>query len=259
MNKKRLTAFSHAVLVVLILLALLPAAGPARSESAAGIQKQIAPAKITPDRADPDNGWFCIGLESTRGDGKGFSLVLALEDLYNAEEIMNLDRGDTVAVCGQTFTVDLVVIHGEYDSDGDGETDTGDITVKDPDQVRDLLDQYEIVITEHELIPTAYEIYPREKDFGGYISFIVNDTALWPAMINDCTPWTQVASAEVLLPLPEGFVYQDVSGGEETTGTAEDFLSRLDAGFNPYNTSGRFENGKLVEVIHSDYPEGPEL
>ena len=227
---------------------------------AAASAGNIRPAEIAPDSYDLRNGEFCAGLEQAGEPGEGFTLTLCVEDLYDAEEIRNLRPGDTVEVCGHSFTVDLIVIHGEYDSDGDGEPDTGATAVADPEQAKDALERHELVADEVEgLVPYAYEVIPREDDFGGYVSFRIREGDRWPAMINDCVPWTQVGSMEVALPLPEGFAYHEYSGGEETDSTAEDFLGELSEDFNPYNTTVRIADGKLMEVRHSDYPSDPEL
>ena len=197
----------------------------ARAES-----KEIRPADITPESYDPANGEFCVGLEKSGEPGEGFTLSLCLRDLYQAEEIRELNPGDVVIVSGQAFTVDRMVIHVE------------DIGGKEKNQM-----------------PVSYELIPREEDFSGYIAFIADGSDLWPVMINDCIPWTQVGSAPVPVPLPESFVYHAQSGADEVTGSARDFLSDLSEYFTPYNTRARFENGQLREIWHSDYPSDPEL
>ena len=125
------------LLSILLTLALILAAGLSPAETAA-----VRPLEIKADDYDTGNGEFWFDMDAVEDYGGGpLTLTLYLEDRYSLEEIENLRPGDTIEVLGDTYTVDLVVIHGWYDKDGDGEYDTGSITVKDPDQVRDLLDK----------------------------------------------------------------------------------------------------------------------
>ena len=58
-----------------------------------------------------------------------------------------------------------------------------------PEQVKNLLDKYELVISDEELVPSSYEIYTRE-DFDGYIAFTVGENGLCHPLINDETFWS---------------------------------------------------------------------
>lgn len=129
-------------LSILLTLALVLATGLSCAETGT-----IRPLEITPDSYDLDNGEFWFDMEAVVNPGTSpLTMTLYLEDRYSLAEIENLRHGDTIEVQGETYTVELVVIHGSYDSDGDGELDSGSITVKDPDQVKDLLDKYELEI-----------------------------------------------------------------------------------------------------------------
>ena len=237
---------------VLFMLALVLAAGLSLAEPVT-----VRPLEITPDSYDPANGEFWFEMDAVENpDSVPLTMTLYLEDRYNPEEIEDLRPGDSVEVEGETYTVELVVIHGFYDSDGDGEYDAGSITVKDPDRVRDLLEKYELVISEHELDPASYEIYTREE-FDGYIAFTVGGDGFFHPLVNDETFRTLIGTAEVPLPLPEGFschieyVFGDSDNIEN--GTAQDFLDVLEYGCSRYDDIARFEDGKLMEVWLSQW------
>lgn len=212
----------------------------------------VRPLEITEDSYDLDNGEFRVDMDISDDLGDGpLTMDLYLKDRYSLAEIENLRPGDTVEVLGKTYTVELLIIHGWYDSDGDGDYDTGTITVKDPEQVKDLLDKHELVISDEELVPSSYEIYTRE-DFDGYIAFTVGENGLCHPLINDETFCTQVGTVQVPLQLPEGFVchifYEFNDSEDIENGTARDFLTAVLDGLNRYNDTVRFEDGKLVEA-----------
>lgn len=221
----------------------------------------VRPLEIDPAGCDLANGEFCAGVENAESIAGGhFTLALALEDRYAAEEIAGLEPGDTVIAGGKEYTVELVVIHGGYDKDGDGEYDGYGTTVRDAEQFRDVMDRLEIVISGEEgIVPEAYEVCAKDE-YRSLVFLIVSETEC-VVQINDCTLFTPVGSAEVTLPLPDGFAYYDHSGGEVNGPlTAEEFVRHVmdGNGFNPYNTSVVMENGQPVRIDHSDYPEGPE-
>ena len=235
-------------LSILLILALVLAAGLSFAEAGAAIR----PLEITPDSYDLNNGEFWFEMEPVENPGSSpLTMTLYLEDRYSLAEIENLRRGDTIEVQGKTYTVEMVVIHGFYDSDGDGEYDTGDITVKDPDQVKDLLDKYELVITsDHELYPTSYELYTQEE-FDGYIAFTVGNNGYCHPLINDITFRTLIGTVEIPLPVPEGFrcdIFDEFGGSDIMNGTAQDFLNAIADGCDRYNAVARFEDGKLMEA-----------
>ena len=234
-------------LSVLLTLALVLAAGLALAETAA-----VRQLEITQESYDLDNGEFRFEMDAVENPGSGpLTMTLYLENRYSLDEIENLRRGDTINVEGETFTVEMVVIHGLYDSDGDGDYDTGSITVKDPDQVKDLLDKYELEISDHELYPTSYEVY-TVQDFDGYIAFTVGDDGFCHPLINDETLYTLIGTVKIPLPLPEGFtchiVYQFGDSDDIENGTAQDFLNALARGCECHSSVARFEGGQLVEV-----------
>ncbi len=178
----------------LLTLALIFMAGlsPAAADA-------VRPLEITQESYDLDNGEFWFSMDAVDNPGNSpLTMTLYLEDRYSLTEIENLHQGDTIEVDGKTFTVGLVVIHGWYDSDGDGENDTGSITVKDPGQVKDLLDKYRLEISEHELVPSSYEIYTQEE-FDGYIAFTVGDDGFCHPLVNDRPCRTQIGTAEIPL------------------------------------------------------------
>ena len=221
----------------------------------------VRPRETDPDSYDLANGSFCAGVENPGTIPEGhFTLTLALEDRYSTEEIAALEPGDTVVAGGKEYTVELVVIHGEYDEDGDGEYDSNCTTVRDAEKYRDIIDRLELAIDEEkESVTTGYEVCAKDE-YSSLFFRIVSDTDCF-VVINDCTLYSPVGTVEVSLPLPEGFTYYDFSGGEENGPlTAEAFLEAVtaDGGFNPYNTSAELENGLPVSISHSDYPESPE-
>ena len=233
-------------LSILLTLALILAAGLSLAET-----DTVRPLTINQDSYDPDNGEFWFDMDAVENPGKSpLTMTLYLEDRYSLAEIENLRQGDTIEVEGETYTVEIVVIHGWYDSDGDGEYDTGSITVRDPDQVKDLIGKYELEITEHELYPESYEIYTQEE-FDGYIAFTVGYDGFCHPLINDVTFRTLIGTVEIPLPLPEGFscyIIDEFGGSDIENGTAQDFLDALTYGCDQYNDVARFENGKLMEV-----------
>lgn len=143
-----------------------------------------------------------------------------------------------------------MVIHGWYDSDGDGEYDRGSITVRNPDQVKDLLEKYKLKISEYELDPESYEIYTQEE-FDGYIAFTVGSDGFCHPLVNDVSFRTLVGTVEIPLPLPEGFVchiIDEFGDSDIENGTAQDFLDALEYGCDRYEDIVRFEDGKPLEV-----------
>ena len=234
-------------LTILITLALVLAAGLSFAET-----DTVRPLEINRDSYDPGNGEFWFDMDAVDAPVSGpLTMTLYLEDRYSLAEIENLRQGDTLEVKGKIYTVDLVVIHGSYDSDGDGEYDIGSITVKDPDQVKDLLDKYELVIDDHELYPSSYEIYTQEE-FDGYIAFTVGNDGFCHPLINDVTFRTLIGTVEIPLPLPERFTcqvfYEFGDSDDIENGTAQDFLDALEYGCDRYSDVARFEDGKLMEV-----------
>lgn len=223
--------------------------------------KTVWPLETAPDSYDLANGSFCAGVENPETISKGrFILTLALEDRYATEEIAALEPGDAVVVGGKEYTVELVVIHGEYDEDGDGEYDSNGTTVRDAEKYRDIINRLELAIDEgKEIVPKGYEICAKDE-YNPLFFSIVSDSECF-VVINDCILYSLVGTVEVQLPLPERFTYYDHSGGEENDPlAAEEFIEDVTThgSFNPYNTSAELENGLLVRIDHSDYPESPE-
>ena len=234
------------VLSFLVAAALVLAAGLSLAEA-----KTVRPLPLTPDTYDLDNGVFWLGMDYVDPPVTGPLIMdLYLEARYSLSEIENLGPGGTFELNGSIYTVDLVVIHGWYDSNGDGHRDTGTITVRNPEQVKDLLAQYRLEPSDQELAPESYEIYTRE-DFDGYIAFCIGSDGFCHPVVNDETYRTKVGTAEVPLPLPEGFVchIDDMFGHDDVdNGTEQDFLDFLYYGSDEYADTVRFEGGKLVEA-----------
>ena len=234
-------------LSILLTLALILSASLSSAEA-----ETIRPLEITPDTYDPDNGkfWVCMDAADSSGGGS-ITMDLYLEDRYSLAEIENLRRGDTIEVRGETYTIEIVIIHGWYDKDGDGEFDTGSITVKDPGQAGDLLDKYKLQVSEQELFPFSYEIYTLEE-FDGYIAFTVGQDGFCHPLVNDDSFRTFIGSVEVPLPLPEDFtchiVYEFGNSDDVENGTARDFLDAAAYGCDCYSDIVRFEDGNLAEA-----------
>ena len=112
-------------LAVLFAVILVSVSGLSAAEA-----KHVRPLELSPDSYDLNNGefWFEAYAEDGAAGGS-FTMALYLEDRYSIAEVEALMPNDTVEVNGETYTVEAVVIHGEYDSDGDGEPDIGDIAV----------------------------------------------------------------------------------------------------------------------------------
>ena len=224
--------------------------------------KTVSPLEPAPDSYDPANGEFCAGVEDPATIPEGhFTLTLALEDRYAVGEIDGLEPGDTVVAGGKEYTVELVIIHAEYDEDGDGEYDGSSTFVRDAEKYSDIIDRYELSVedaSDREIAPYAYEVCAKDEyDSPGFQ--MISGTECH-AVINDCTLYTVVGTAEVQLPLPDSFAYYYLSAGEENGPLpAETFLEDVTThgSFNPYNTGVRMENGLPVRIDHSDYPEGP--
>ena len=218
-----------------------------------GETKHVRPLELSPDSYDLNNGEFWFGAYAEDGAAGGsFTMDLYLEDRYSIAEVEALAPGDTVEINGETYTVEAVVIHGWYDSDGDGELDTGSITVRDPEVAQYLYDKYETVVTDRELVPESYEIYTMEE-FDGYIALTIGADGYCHPLVNDITFHRPVGTVEVTLPLPEGFVFYYEEDWVYQEGGAQEFLSHLaEYGFEPYGSSARFEDGQLAEVRDAD-------
>ena len=122
----------------LFILALLLTAASSFAET-----KHIGPLEFTPESYDLNNGefWFETDIDG-ESTGDSFIMTLYLEDRYEPDEIKSLKKGDTVEVDGKTYTVDVVVIHGWYDSNGDGKTDAGYIFAEDQETAQYILERY---------------------------------------------------------------------------------------------------------------------
>lgn len=190
---------------------------------------EIRPIPVDHDTADLSSGEFRLSVRSTGQITSGgfFFAVLYQQDHYDAEQIKALAPGDTVYMNDLPWTVSEVVIHAD--------------------------DEDESV--------AAYEIYPVE-DFYGYLVFQPREDGTFVAVIDDCAAVTLLGTVKVSLPLPDRFEYVRIAAGEEQDPLgADDLIEALkqeDAveTFTAWNTSCVFENGELVRVVHSDYPEG---
>ncbi len=212
--------------------------------------REIAPVPFTDELADLQNGSFCLEVEDMdRIDNSGyFTAVLYLEDLYEAEQIEGMKKGDKIWVNGTWFTVGEIVLHEEEVYwDGDN--------AEPPKESEPAVQiTYEIMLPED----AVYEYIVFQKAGNGY----------YYAVVDDWNPVSLITRIKVMLPLPDKFVYKEMSGGgaEEDLFGAEDFLDLLrGAGeeegtsfFSPYNTYVRFEDGMMMEIESYSYPYGPE-
>ena len=231
-------------LSVLFIMALVLAAGFSFAES-----KHIGPLELTPEICDINNGefWFVTDIEG-EPTGDSFSMTLYLEDRYDIDAIKTLKKDDTVEVDGKIYTVDVVVIHGWYDSDGDGERDAGYTFVEDQETAQYMQEKYETLINKapEYLLPESYEIYFTE-DYEGYLAFNIGDDGYCHPVVNDETFRTKIGAVDIPLPLPENFIYHYEKDWKIREGTARDFLYDLEIS-SQYNSVARFMDGKLVEA-----------
>ena len=172
---------------------------------------------------DLRDGVFCVGFKDIDKIDKGgwFTAVLYHEDHYEAEKIEELAGGDVVYVNGVPWTVREIITHVQDDAD-------------------------------------STEIY-TEEDLDGYIAFFPAGDGCYQCLMNDWSPVIEAAEVKIMLPLPDAFEF--ASFGADDYGSADDFIESLKEGdpFTPYNTSCVFDDGLLVRVTHSSYPEGPEI
>ena len=216
----------HPYILTAILLILLLCFCAVACASAA----EIRPIPVDHDAVDLSNGNFCLTVRSTgQIENSGFFFaVLYQEDHYDAEQITSLAARDTVYMNDLPWTVREVVIHS------------------DPENPEDI---------------PAYEIYP-EEDFGGYLVFQPCQDGTFVAVIDDCTTVTLLGTVRVSLPLPDRFEYVRIAAGEDQDPLGADALieelkvENAPDIFNAWNTTCVFEDGQLVRVTHSDYPQG---
>ena len=235
---------------ILSILALILTAGLSFAEA-----QHTGPLELTPESYDLNNGefWFVTDIEGEPA-GDSFTMTLYLEDRYEPDVIKNLEKDDTVEVDGQTYTVDAVVIHGWYDTNGDGEPDTGSTFVKDQETAQYMMEKYGTAIKEAtpDLDVRSYEIYFTD-DYEGYLAFDVGDDGYCHPVVNDATFRTKIGTVEIPLPLPENFVYHYEENWKQKEGAAPEFLYDLEIS-SEYTTVARFEDGRLVEAWRYDWP-----
>lgn len=192
---------------------------------AAAQAEEIRPKAPNIENVDLENGSFNVKITDTSKIGNGFfTLGLYEEYRYYARQIEALSSGDIVYLNRIPYTVKEVVVREEK---------------------------------------ADYEIIP-EEEFYGYIAFWKQKDGFYIAVIDDWVPCMEVAETEIALPLPDAFVLRTISAGgaDETLYSAEEFITALKNGesiteFNQYNATASFENGLLVEINASSYPEGP--
>lgn len=208
-------------------------------------------------------GEYCFGLKDTDHAEDGyFTMSLYAQDLYDRDAIENMKPGDQVIVHGKTYTAAGIRIHGMYDTDGDGDPDTGSVFVKDPDgklrdvmESRELTDEGDFSEAPDSFVLTSYELV-TEEEFDGYIAFEPVSGTECRGLVNDASPCTFLGDVTIRLPLPDRFVFLDA---EDNEGDVQAFLDDMSEDwYSPYNSYARFEGGELVEVSHSDYPAGIE-
>ena len=189
---------------------------------------EIRPLETDPSKIDLNNGTFCLTIPDPEHVDAGgyFAAQLFLEDRYDAAQVKALRPGDTAFMNGRAWTVREIVVH-ESERPGD---------------------------------EAVYEVYP-EEDYGGYLVFQPSGDGTFLAVIDDWVPVSPAGEVKVMLPLPDRFAYVTISAGEESEPAGMDaFLNALRnfGDFNAYNTVCTFEEGQLVYVLHSSYPQGPE-
>jgi len=237
-------------LSILSVLALILTIGLSLAEA-----KHIVPLELTPESYDLDNGefWFTTDVEG-EPTGDSFTMTLYLENRYDLDEIKNLEKGDTVEVDGKTYTVDVVAIHGWYDSNGDGKRDANNIFVKDQETARYMLEEYYFVVIQapQDLVPSSYEIGFTE-DYENLLSFDIGDDGYCHPVVSDVTFRTKIGTVEIPLPLPGNFVYHNEEDWPLKDGTVSDFLYDLEF-CSEYTSIAWFKDGKLVEVRCKEWP-----
>lgn len=191
---------------------------------AAAQASDVRPKAPDLEKVDMENGTFAAKItDTTHLDEGSFTLGLYEACRYYASSIEQMAPGDVVYINRLPYTVKEVVVHSDK--------------------------------SEYEVIP--------EGDFDGYIVFNVRPDRFYSVTVNDWQPCIQVAETEVTFPLPETFVIRAIEGDEEITAGGEGFFESLSSSkywkfSNQYNTTVRFEDGKLVELTVRDYPLGPE-
>ncbi len=186
-------------------------------------EADVVPLAVDPGKLDLDNGEYCIAfrdLDKIRKEGF-FTAEMYVQEHYDGKQIRSLAPGNTVLMNGRVWTVEKMVVHSEG----------------------------------------SYELYPVEE-YWGYIAFWLQEDGTFLGVMDDWSPVIRVGEKKLTLPLPESFAFYTYSAGEREEPVG--FLKMLDAlenggnDFVPYNTTGVFENGELVAVDHSDYPQGPD-
>ena len=185
------------------------------------------PVAFTEDDADTENGHYDLRITSLdRVETDSFFFAeLYQEDLYPAEGLAILQAGELIRINGR----DAEIVSIEY-REGD---------------------KYEIGISGDEMT----EYYMFRPAYG-------REGLCCASSMEDWVPVTLLTSVRIRLPLPENFTYTTISAGEEIPHSAEEFLELLRNGeagtWSPYNTSITFENGQVVNILHSGYPTGPD-
>ena len=187
----------------------------------------IRPLETDPAAVDPDNGEFRLTIKDLDRieNGGWFTAALYLEDRYGAAEIESLAPGDTILVNRQLRTVKEITVRKERSD-------------------------YEVVFEE------------QTEGFDEYIALWKQLDGTYMALIDDWCPVTPVAEKKITLPLPDRFALVMIEAGEKTAPVGRDEFIRCLTEYGwemtAYNTSAVFENGELVRVTHSGYPQGPK-
>ena len=188
----------------------------------------LFPYDISEPWIDLENGVFCCSIQNpdtVAADGV-LTLNLYLEDRYNTDVLMALFPGDRVWVAGELLTVKEITLH-EVD------TKAG---------------------YEFELIP--------EEDVFSYVVFVPLTNGACTVIVDDWSPVVDVGSIDIALPLLNKFRYVAYEAGYALDPAGEEgllkALAEFGSSFVPYNTTCVIVNGKLWELDHYPYPEGPE-
>lgn len=209
---------NHILAAVLVLLLTLCVAACANAAD-------VRPLEPDHNEIDLTNGTFCLTVKDADRitDGGYFTAALYLEDHYDKQQIEALAAGDTVLINGQPWTVQEVIPHPADELEG----------------------------------RNSYEIYTEEENVG-YIVFIQVSDGCYFCVINDWSPVSPVGDVRVMLPLPDRFEYY--RSDDDLPKDMDELVNDLEGfgnTFVAYNTTCRFEDGVLVSVTHSPYPQGP--
>lgn len=193
------------------------------TEQPGGQKAVVMPAEVSEGTADTENGTFWVQITD----------------------------GDRISDGGY-FTADL------YAADTYSLADVN--SLQEGDRIRMLGREW----TVSALLPeeNGYRELRVQEEFDGYFAFQTLTETTCTLVVNDWVAGTWAGRKQIMLPLPDAFLYLKLeSSGEQTIYDAESFVGLLEngeaKGWTRYNTLISFSDGLAAYVIHSDYPEGP--